>query len=513
MTELTRRDVLRAGAGGAIGLWLPFVADARSASWHARAANGRIPKSALVELRRALRGGLLLPGDAAYDIASTPANARYDGIKPIAVAQCLDERDVITCVNWARAHGVPPVAKGGGHSYAGYSMTEGLMVDLGLMTRVAYDKNTGVAVMGGAARNQNVFDATVDTGFVLPGGTCLAVGVGGLVLGGGIGYNTHWAGLTCDHLVASRIVTADGRVLQIDANHHPDLFWACRGGAGGSFGINTQFTFHLQKIPRADVAFYRFDWRGADAAVAVLGAFDRVMKDAPDALNAVAQAQAVPIDPGMTKREAITVFSRGQYIGPLSELKTLVQPLIDAAGTPAKTQLTTFRYWDMQRMFASAETARHAFGDVPRYSSRPLPDDVVAKVADLLADCPSRTDESNGSMWSLGWIGGKVVDSIGRRDTAYVHRGMLTMLRATPVWAIGAPPSVRDGLIAWTNQMISLIAPYTPAESYQNFPNRGIKDWKREYYAENYSRLVDVKTKYDRHNLFQNAQSIPPRRQ
>ncbi len=511
MTELTRRDLLRTGAAGAIGLWLPFAADARSASWHARAANGRIPKRALHELWRALRGGLLLPGDPAYDVASTPANARYDGIKPIAVAQCVDERDVITCVNWARGHGVPPVAKGGGHSYAGYSMTEGLMIDLGLMTRVAYDKHTGAAVMGGAARNQNVIDATVNTGFVLPGGTCLAVGIGGLVLGGGIGYNTHWAGLTSDHLVASRIVTADGRVRQIDAQHHPDLFWACRGGAGGSFGINTQFTFHLQKIPRADVAFYRFDWRGADAAAAVLGAFDQVLKTAPAALNAVAQAQAVPIDPSKGKREAITVFSRGQYIGPLSELEDLVQPLITAAGTPVKTTLTTMKYWDMQLMFASAELKRHAFGDISRYSSKPLPDHVLAKIADLLADCPSRTDESNGSMWSLGWIGGNVMDSISRRDTAYVHRKMLTMLRATPVWATDAPPSVRDSLIAWTNQMISLIAPYTPNESYQNFPNRGINDYKQEYYAENYSRLVNVKTKYDPHNLFHNAQSIPPR--
>ena len=124
------------------------------------------------------------------------------------------------------------------------------------------------------------------------------MGVGGLVLGGGIGYNTHWAGLTSDHLVASRIVTADGGVLHIDPSHHPDLFWACRGGAGGSFGINTQFTFHLVRIPSADVAFYRFDWRGADAAAAVLGAFDRVLKKAPAALNAVAQAQAVPVGTG-----------------------------------------------------------------------------------------------------------------------------------------------------------------------------------------------------------------------
>ncbi len=294
MTEVSRRELLRAGAAGAVGLWLPFAADARSASWHARVANGRIGNRALSELRRALHGRLLLPGDAGYDLASTPANARFDAIRPLAVAQCTGEADVITCVNWSRAYRVQPVAKGGGHSYAGYSTTEGLLVDIGALNQVTVDQRTGVGVMDGAARNQNVLDATIDKNFVLPGGTCLAVGIGGLTLGGGIGYNTHWGGLTCDHLVSTRIVTADGRVREVDASSHPDLFWACRGGAGGNFGINTQFTFELPRIPAANVAFYRFDWRGADAAAAVLGAFDRLLMNAPAGFNAVAMAQATP---------------------------------------------------------------------------------------------------------------------------------------------------------------------------------------------------------------------------
>ena len=511
MTELTRRDLLRSGGAGALGLWLPFAADPRSVSWHATVADGPVGKRALRELSRRLRGVLLLPGERGYDTASAPANARFDRIRPVAVARCVDERDVITCIDWSRAHDVQPVARGGGHSYAGYSSTRGLLIDLSPIRHVKLDNRTGTAVMGGAARNQNVFDATVNGDFVLPGGTCLAVGVGGLVLGGGIGYNTHWAGLTCDHLVGSRIVTADGRALAINKKHHRDLFWACRGGAGGSFGINTQFTFRLPKVPRDEVAFYRFDWRGADAAAAVLSAFDKLLTTAPAELNAVASAQASPVGAG-GPREAIDVFSRGQYIGPLSELRELVQPLIATAGAPAKSVLQTMSYWDMQRMFASAEAERHSFGDVSRYSAKPLPDAVAGKIADLLAECPTRTAAENGSMWSLGWVGGPVVGSVGRRETAYVHRDALTLLRATPVWKIDSSKSVRDGLMAWTNQMISLIAPYTPAESYQNFPNRGIKSYKRQYYAENYSRLVKIKTKYDPDNIFRNPQSIPPRR-
>jgi FAD/FMN-containing dehydrogenase len=355
-----------------------------------------------------------------------------------------------------------------------------------------------------------VFYKTVDGDFILPGGTCLGVGTGGLVLGGGVGYNTHWAGLTCDHLRSSRIVTASGDLLSIDDSRHSDLFWACRGGAGGSFGVNTSFTFELSRVPRTDVAFYRFNYRGAAAAAAVLSAFDRVLQTAPVGLNAVAMSQATPVGAGGPS-EAIDTFSRGQYIGPLSELKEIVSPLL-AAATPVTTTLQTLPFWDMQRMFASTEAEHHSFGDISRYSQAPLPDSAVAKVVDLLVACPSRDATNNGSMWSLGWIGGDKVNSIGRRETAYVHRDMLTMLRATPVWDTNAPASVGDGLIAWTNEMIAAIAPHTANESYQNFPNRGITDWKREYYAENYPRLVDVKTKYDPHNVFRNPQSIPPRR-
>ncbi|MDW5595112.1 FAD-binding oxidoreductase [Conexibacter stalactiti] len=511
MSRLTRRDLLRSGAAGSLGLFLPFAAEARSPAWHARAANGRVDRRALAQLRRALRGRLLLPGDPTYDAAITPANARYDGTKPVAVAQCAGERDVLACVEWSQEHGVDPVARGGGHSYAGFSTTRGLLVDVGALTRVQLDKATGVVTMGGAARNQNVFDATVGGDWILPGGTCLGVGVGGLVLGGGIGYNTHWAGLTADHLVSSRIVTAERRVRRIDADTNRDLFWACRGGAGGSFGINTQWTFQLPRVPRREVAFYRFDWRGADAATAVLRAFDHLLTRAPAALNAVASAQASPVGPG-GPREAIDVFSRGQYIGPLEELRELVKPLIDAAGTPVRTQLVTMPYWDMQATFASRELERHAFGDVSRYAARPLPDAVYAKVVDLLAECPSRTAEANGSMWSLGWVGGPIVGRVGRRDTAYVHRDALTLLRATPVWPIDAPRSVRAGLVDWTNRMIGLVEPHTPDESYQNFPNRGIADWEKQYYGENYPRLQRVKARYDPGNLFRNAQSIRPRR-
>ncbi len=123
----------------------------------------------------------------------------------------------------------------------------------------------------------------------------------------------------------------------------------------------------------------------------------------------------------------------------------------------------------------------------------------------------SRDDTNNGAFWSLGWVGGDVVNSVKRTDTAYVHRNVSTLLRPTTVWDDDAPASVSDGLNAWTDDVISIIDPFTPNESYQNFPNRHLTDWQEQYYAENFDRLVDVKTKYDKGNLFRNPQSIPTR--
>ncbi len=457
-----------------------------------------------------LKGSLLLPGSPEYEAASQPANTRFDEIRPMAVARCADERDVATCIRWSHKHRVQPVARTGGHSYAGYSTTRGLLIDLAALKTVAIDRNTGRATIGGGATNHDVFEATHGGEFILPGGTCPSVGVGGLTLGGGIGYNTHWAGLTCDHLRASRIVTATGELLEIDESNHSDLLWACRGGAGGSFGINTCFTFEFAKIPRPQVAFYRFDYRGAEAAGAILSAFDEMLQTAPDELNAVAMSQATTIGHGEGPRDAIATFSRGQYLGPIHELLEIVIPLMRVDGL-FEAKLETLPFWKMQETLTTQEAALHSFGDISRYSRAPLPTSTVAKLVDLLAACPSRDEHNNGSMWSLGWVGGKKVNSIGRRDTAYVHRDALTLLRATPVWETDAPRAARHELIEWTKEMIKTIAPHTTTESYQNFPNREIKHWQRAYYGENFERLVDVKTKYDRHDVFHNLQSIPSR--
>ncbi len=510
MSSVSRRNLLRGGTAAALGLGLGLRFGASSSAQDAATPTvaGLQDQGALADLRQRLGGTLILPGDALYEPQSHPSNGRYRHIRPVAIAQVADERDIATSLAWCRENGVPLVGRGGGHSYAGYSTTEGLTIDLSKLNTVIFDPVAGTAIIGGGAVNRDYFNLTADGPWFLPGGTCLGVGVGGLTLGGGIGYNTHWAGLTCDHLRSSRIVTADSEVLEIDEENHPDLFWACRGGAGGNFGINTSFTYDLAPAHQDNVTFYRFDYRGADAAAAVFSAFHTMLQGAPAALNAVAQAQAVELGDG-GPREAISVFTRGQYIGPIRELLDLLGPVL-AAAKPTQAVVQEMAFWDMQRQFVSEEATWHSYGDHSRYAAEPLPDSAISAMVDLLAACPSRSDATNGSIWSLGWVGGDVVGSVGRTETAYVHRDMLTLLRPTPVWDNDASEDVAADLIAWTEEVIAAIAPHTPNESYQNFPNRIIDDWQEAYYAENFPRLVEVKTAYDPGKVFNNPQSIPP---
>ena len=409
------------------------------------------------------------------------------------------------------------MVRGGGHSYAGYSTTTGLLIDIGGLNSVQI-KNGSTAIVGGTALNGNVYEATRNGRYFLPVGTCLGVGVGGLVLGGGIGYNTRWAGLTADCLVSTRVVTASGDLVEANAYRNSDLFWACRGGAGGSFGVNTSFTFALKAVPREKITYFFFQGRGADLAAGLFDEFHRLMATGESRINAVARAQAVKIAQAAPRGDRRDVERPVHRPRAQTDARAVILPpaqdLVENAGDAILGGRGKIQWRPI---------AVTSFGDISRYARKPVSDTAISKQIELLVRCPSRSDVGkdgpSGSLWSLGWVGGNVMNSVGRTETAYVHRNMSTLLRPTCAWPDDAaregiddaPGSVGGDLLAWTEEMIAAVVPETPHESYQNFPNRLIKDWKQQYYAENLDKLMKVKTKYDPANLFNNARVFPPK--
>ncbi len=169
-------------------------------------------------------------------------------------------------------------------------------------------------------------------------------------------------------------------------------------------------------------------------------------------------------------------------------------------------------FWEVAPRFTNPESENHSWGDISRFADAPLPESALERVVELIADAPSRSPETNVQFWMIGWVGGRVVDSVGRTETAYVHRGMTELLRPTPVWANLTDAEIIEDLESWTSAVIDVLEPHTPHESYQNFPNRAIADWPEQYFAENLPRLNAVKAKWDPEGVFTSAQALAAER-
>jgi FAD/FMN-containing dehydrogenase len=232
------------------------------------------------ELREAVRGEIVTPGDDAYEEASRVWNGAHDGRSPALVVRCSGAADVAAAVGFARANDLPIAVRGGAHSIAGFSTCDGgIVVDLSPLNGVRVDPAARRATVGGGAVWADVDHETQAHGLATTGGLVSTTGVGGFTLGGGIGWLMRKHGLACDNLVAVDVVTADGRLVHASDTENADLLWGLRGG-GGNFGIVTQFELALHPVGPlvyAGPIFYP-----AEAARELLRAFRAWAIDAPD---------------------------------------------------------------------------------------------------------------------------------------------------------------------------------------------------------------------------------------
>ena len=206
-----------------------------------------LSETAIAALKSSLRGELIEPRDASYDAARKVYNAMIDR-KPRLIVRCADVADVIAAVNFGREHNLVVSIRGGGHNAAGLGVCDdGLVIDLSPMNYVRVDPKKRTVLAGGGALWGDVDHAAHAFGLAVPAGIISTTGVGGLTLGGGLGYLTRQCGLTIDNLLAVDMVLADGRFVTANAKDYPDLFWAVRGG-GGNFGVVTSFLFKAHPI-------------------------------------------------------------------------------------------------------------------------------------------------------------------------------------------------------------------------------------------------------------------------
>lgn len=304
------------------------------------------------ELGAAMDGPVITPADASFDDRRRVWNAQIDR-RPSVIARCTSAADVAAAIGFGRRRQMDVAVRGGAHNSAGTAVCDdGLMIDLSLMNAVTVDPRARRARVGGGALLADVDAATQAHGLAIPSGVVSHTGVGGLTLGGGMGWLTRKFGLSIDNLVSAEVVTADGRVLRAAADDHPDLFWAIRGG-GGNFGVVTSFEFELHEVDRV-VRFGLFFW-GLDQGKEALRLAREITAALPPDINAVLAAvnaptaPFVPADYHRAPGYVLLVAGFGAeqpYAKLVSRIRESVPPLFDLD--------TSIPYLDLQKLLDGA---------------------------------------------------------------------------------------------------------------------------------------------------------------
>jgi len=471
---LNRRELLVRAAGLGAALAVP--------DWAWAAADPR-----LKSLAAAVRGPVLARGGAGYALARLEYDSAYDAVMPLAVVQPLDAADVAAVIRWATKTGVHVVARSGGHSYGGYStISNGVVVDLQRLKGVAVSQ--GQAIVGAGARLGNIYNSLGTHGLAIPAGTCPSVGIGGHALGGGFGLASRAWGVASDNVVAAQIVTADGKVIVADAKHHPDLYWACRGGGGGNFGIVTRFTFRTHAV--AQGSYFVATWPWAQAGE-VIASFLAWAPHQPDALGALCRLAAGPGGP------TVQVF--GQFLGSETALKSALASL-----QPPATKLTTgtASWLDLVRRWAGCLGHPLPECSVPGHTA-------FAGASDYIATVPTQAQlakfalvvEARGASSGALLIDayGGAINRVKPGATAFVHRNVLASIQ---YYSGGV------GARTWVDSSRAALKPAVSGAAYVNYIDPHLANWQQAYYGANLSRLRAVKKKYDPHNLFHFPQSI-----
>ncbi|WP_117209887.1 FAD-dependent oxidoreductase [Allorhizocola rhizosphaerae] len=491
-----RRGLLKLGATAALGMLGGLAAEAARAGETRRA-----DERAWAALKTGLspQATLYRPGVAGYETARKPWNGRYADVYPDGVVRCATTQDVQLAVRWAKDNGVPLAARSGGHNYAGYSTTNGLVVDIRRIRSVVpgtHRSGTPTLTLGGGCTNSDVYDKR-KYNLYFPGGRCGGVGVAGLALGGGLGFNDRKWGMTCDRMLRTEVVLADGNVVRCDASNLEDLFWACRGGGGGNFGINTGFVFESVDVGEMMSTVFDITLR-LEHAPKVIAAVQGILHD--DRNNNF-DIRVGFINPGKRDQRPRT-WLLGHYLGPEKELRKHLAPIL--ALRPSKQEIGEHSFWAGQDKLLEPPSPETLASKslVPKEWLTPS---AVQIMADSIADWQPAA-EGNAGFVTLFAMGG-VIDSTRPWETAYVHRGAKFVIDIGTVWH-GKEEVGRQARARQAATYAKLAAELKTTAAYVNFPDPDLPQWWSAYYGGNYNALLDVKRRYDLHRVFHYTQGI-----
>jgi len=452
-------------------------------------------------LRAAMTGQVTGPADLDYDQARRVWNADIDR-RPAMIAKCASPADVAAAVTFAATNGMEITVRGGAHSMSGAAVADGgLMIDLNKLNQVSVDPQAKRARAGGGALLADLDAATQAHGLAVPAGVVSHTGVGGLTLGGGMGWLTRQAGLSIDNLASAQVVTADGQIQRAAADENPDLFWAIRGG-GGNFGVVTEFEFRLHEVgPVVQVGL--LFW-GLEQGPSVLRLAREVIATLPRELNIIIAGLNAPPAPFVPEEHhhrpgyalAVAGFgSAGQHQQVMTRIRQALPPLWEFT--------TPMPYVALQQILDEANAWGFHTYDKGTYLED-LSDEAIEVVT-------SHLPQKNSPLSVLLFYRlDQAYSEPGEDDTAF--SGGRSPRFAAFIVAICPTPDLLAADRAWARSFWQALRPHSlGAGSYVNAMTEFDDDRVRAAYGPaKYHRLAKIKAKYDPQNLFHHNANIQP---
>jgi hypothetical protein len=447
-----------------------------------------VPGTAFDALEGRLHGRLVRPQDADYDAVRAVFNAMIDR-RPAAVVQCLDPADVARGIAFAREHDLVLSVRGGGHNVAGHAVCDGgVMLDLSVMKGLRVEPDGQVAHAGAGLTLGELDRATQAYGLATPLGVVSVTGIAGLTLGGGLGSLNGRYGLTCDNLIAAEVVTADGQLLHVSQDEHPDLFWALRGG-GGNFGVVTSFVYRLHPVGPVLAGAISYPWT---AALEILRFHDDFVASAPDELST-----AVSLGRDADGRPGVTIVVC--WCGTPEDGERTLAPL-RAAGPPQADTVGVIPYVALQ----SAPDAGFPRGRQHYWKSGFLRQPTDAALDTLVQHVPDMPSAASGvGLQHLHGAAGRVAPDA----TAFPHRADQYDLLILSQWE---DPEDSERNTAWSRGLFDAMTPHLQDAVYVNNLGAEGPERARSAYGLNAPRLAAVKQTYDPANVFRLNQNITP---
>ncbi len=459
----------------------------------------------LDSLRSDVSGSVFTPHDADYDAARSIWNGAIDK-HPAVVLRCANAEDVATAIRFGRERNLPISIRGGGHNFAGFSSCDdGLMINLATMNDVDVNPADKTAWCGGGATWGDLDAATQTHALAVTGGFISHTGVAGLTLGGGVGWLTRKAGLSCDNLVAAEVVTADGQHVTASAEQHPDLYWALRGG-GGNFGVVTRFRFRLHDVgPLINLALFFY---GLERGTEALRLARDVMPGLPDNSSGFLAPSSAPPAPFVPEKYHFAVGYALLIVGfgSAEEHARLIAPVRDAL-QPDFELVTPMPYTGLQQIFNESAPWGIRGYEKSLYTDE-LSDDVIRVITTQLGN-----KQSPLSFIPTFDLGGQTGGAYGRvADDETAFGGSRSARYLVNITSIAADNATYEADREWVRTMWESLKPYSSnSGGYVNFMNEYQEDRVRSAYgAAKYDRLSAIKARYDPDNIFRLNANIKP---